>query len=221
MSFTTETSDVLRRTPKERLAPIYERHEVEAGKGAKALLDEICLDGANTLASILRGWEGVDYGEIVTDVADQLEVPTAGRSPLELERAIVEVIINKYLQNASPSEREDLAKVLKQAGADFSRMAAEIAGGVLSAGALALLIRQVGQKVVAQVVSKILLRIAGRQVAKEAGKRAAQLAGLAIPLLNIVMIGWTVLDMAGPAFRKTVPTVIEIALLRMEYEEET
>jgi uncharacterized protein YaaW (UPF0174 family) len=34
------------------------------------------------------------------------------------------------------------------------------------------------------------------------------------------MIVWTVVDIAGPAFRKTVPTAIEIALLRLEYGEE-
>jgi uncharacterized protein YaaW (UPF0174 family) len=39
-------------------------------------------------------------------------------------------------------------------------------------------------------------------------------------VLNVIMVGWTVVDIAGPAFRKTVPTVIEIALLRLEYGSE-
>jgi uncharacterized protein YaaW (UPF0174 family) len=32
-----------------------------------------------------------------------------------------------------------------------------------------------------------------------------------------MMVGWTIRDIAGPAFRKSVPSVLEIALLRMEY----
>jgi uncharacterized protein YaaW (UPF0174 family) len=42
-------------------------------------------------------------------------------------------------------------------------------------------------------------------------------ASYAIPLLNVVMVGWVLSDIAGPAFRKTVPTVVEVALLRMEF----
>lgn len=220
MNFTYETKILLGRVPKDRTKPIYQRHDVEKSKGVDGLIDEICLDGANTIASIFRGWEGVDYGEIVGDVAEQLGIDTGKRSPRKLELAILEVIIQKYLENASPEEREKIAEVLGKAGADFERFGAAAAKGAFAAGALALLIKEIGQKVVAQVVGKIMLRIAGRQAAKEAGKRAAQFAGLAIPVLNVVMIGWTIVDIAGPAFRKTVPTVIEIALLRLEYESE-
>jgi uncharacterized protein YaaW (UPF0174 family) len=221
MSFSIDTRKVLGRVPADRLAPIYERHDIAPSQGPKALLDEICLDGSNTIASMLRGWEGVRYEEIVGDVAEQLGLAPGEKKPREIELQILEFIIQKYLANATPEERENLSDVLKQAGADFNRMGAEIRNGVLTAGTLALLIRAVGQKVVAEAVGKVFLRIVSRQAAREAGKRAAAIAGFAIPLLNVVMIGWTVIDIAGPAFRKTVPTVIEIALLRMEHGEES
>ena len=48
-----------------------------------------------------------------------------------------------------------------------------------------------------------------------AAKKSAQLAGYAVPGLNIFMGLLTLNDIAGPAYRKTVPTVIELALLRM------
>lgn len=221
MSFTSETKAMLGRVPAERLEPIYLRHEVAPSQGPQALLDEVCLDGANTIASIFRGWDGVEYDEVVRDVADQLNVEASHSEPRELEVEIIAFVVQKYLAGATPEQREQVADVLRSAGADFNRMKADILKGAFAAGTLALLIRQVGQKVVAQVVGKIMLRIAGRQAAKEASKRAAQLAGMAIPLLNVVMIGWTVVDIAGPAFRKTVPTVIEVALLRLEYGEES
>jgi uncharacterized protein YaaW (UPF0174 family) len=220
MTFTSETKDMLGRVPCERLKPIYERHEVEPSKGSNALVDEIRLDGSNTFASIFRGWEGVDYGEVVGDVAKQLGLTPGGRGARDLEVGILEIIIQKYLENAAPEERENITKILEQAGGDFNRRGADFAKAAFRVGTLALLIRRVGAKVVGQIVRKIMLRIAGRQAAKEAGKRVAQLAGMAIPVLDAVMIVWTVVDIAGPAFRKTVPTAIEIALLRLEYGEE-
>lgn len=33
------------------------------------------------------------------------------------------------------------------------------------------------------------------------------------------MVGWTIVDLAGPAFRRTVPTAIDIAVLRLEFGE--
>jgi uncharacterized protein YaaW (UPF0174 family) len=219
MSFTTDTLKVLRKAPPESLLPIYERHGIDPSEKEKALLEDVCLDGANSIASIFRGWEGVDYDEIVTDVAEELGIQALDRTPRQLELAILEFIISKYLENATPEERSDIAALLKKAGGEFNDRG-EILKGIFAKGALALLIRSVGEKVVGQVVGKIMIKIGGRQVAKQAGKQAARMAGMAIPVLNVIMVGWTVVDIAGPAFRKTVPTVIEIALLRLEYGSE-
>jgi uncharacterized protein YaaW (UPF0174 family) len=219
MSFTTDTLKVLRKAPPESLLPIYERHGIDPSEKEKALLEDVCLDGANSIASIFRGWEGVDYDEIVTDVAEELGIQALDRTPRQLELAILEFIISKYLENATPEERSDIAAILKKAGGEFNDRG-EILKGIFAKGALALLIRSVGEKVVGQVVGKIMIKIGGRQVAKQAGKQAARMAGMAIPVLNVIMVGWTVVDIAGPAFRKTVPTVIEIALLRLEYGSE-
>jgi len=39
--------------------------------------------------------------------------------------------------------------------------------------------------------------------------------GAVLPFLNVALAGIALAGLAGPAFRKTIPTVVEIALLRM------
>ena len=40
---------------------------------------------------------------------------------------------------------------------------------------------------------------------------------LAIPVVNVAMTAGLAVSVAGPAYRKTVPTVLDVALLRLEY----
>ena len=204
--------------PKERLQPLYERHGVEPSQGPKALADEIRLDGSNTIASLFRGIEGVAYLEVARDVADKMDVEWKENQKEEaIEQAILGKLISEFLEHATQEEREQVNQILEEVGEKYNNLSKDLLLAGLSAGSLALLIKQVGRKVVANVIERIVAWIAARQVAKEGAKRIAQIAGLAIPLLNAAMIAWTVIDIAGPAFRKTVPTVIEIALLRLEF----
>ena len=200
--------------PKERLKPLFDRHGVEPSEGMRELVDEIRLDGSNTIASLFRGREGVPYLEIVRDVAEKMKVDyDENQAEDVIEYAILGKVIQEFLEKASPEERKEVDKVLDKAGKKYRD---QIWGG-LSTGALAVLINTVGKKIIARVVQKIVVGIAARQGAKEAGKRVFQAAGYAVPLLNVAMIAWTVIDIAGPAFRKTAPTIIEIALLRLEF----
>ena len=63
--------------PTDRLKPIYDRHGIEPSN-AGDLVNEICLDGSNTIASLLRGWGPVSYLEVVQDVAE-ISVATGNR----------------------------------------------------------------------------------------------------------------------------------------------
>jgi len=205
---------LLENAPKDRLQSLYDRHGVSSADGVKDLVKEICLDGSNTIASLIRGIEGVPYLEIVHDVANKLAVKyNENQKEDAIEYAIIGKMLQEFLQNASPEQREEVDKILKEVGRKYK----DTIWKGMSTGALAILINTVGKKVIARVVQRIIVGITVRQGAKEVGKRAAQFAGYAVPFLNAVMIAWTMVDIAGPAFRKTVPTVIEIALLRLEF----
>jgi uncharacterized protein YaaW (UPF0174 family) len=207
------TTDKLRRllsevaeTSPERLEPLFDRHGLEVEDGVAALVDEICLDGANTIASIFRGWEGVAYGEIVRDAAKLLKVRIDREqdSHVEVERKILDHLFREHYAKATDEERDLLDGILRANGV---KQASWSTGGVLLTAAITAL----GQEAAKQVVRQALRVVAGGG--------AARIATFAVPILGAAMAAWTAADLAGPAFRKTVPTVIDVAILRLEFEE--
>ncbi len=224
-----EPIDLLKQIHKkdsERLKPIFERHGLKHGESP--LLDlsrEICLDGANTFASTFRafagdGWarKGVSWEEIVRDVGGKLKVklPKDASVP-ELEQRVLAAVVEKYFESLSEEER---AEVNDQLGQVANGVSVAEATKLLStrggAAALTVAFRKAILKASTEVLKKVLAQVAG----KEAAKQATRYAGAVVPGLNILLGAWTVVDLAGPAYRKTIPTVIELALMRLELESE-
>jgi len=216
-----ELAELLRRVPPDRLSPIYERHGVNADSGEHELVRKICLDGGSTIMSALRKWNGVPYAAVVRDVAGKMNVRTEpSEEVFSIEIKLLEEMIRRFLQNASPQEREQVQRYLSRAGSEHRIRMVEIARGSLAVGTVAMMIKHIGQHASAEIVRQVVLRSTAQKVASEAARRATQIAGWGVPFLNVVFVGWTVADIAGPAFRKTVPTVLEVALLRLEYTSE-
>ena len=222
----SEPLDLLKRihlADSERLKPILERHGVGADDAFLAILSrEICLDGANTFASTFRvfkgeGWarKGVSWEEIIRDVGSKLKVefPSNAKAP-ELEQRVLAAVVERYFDSLSDEERADVDGQLGKVAGSVS-VAETIKtlskGGATAAGVVW---RKAALAAVEQVLVKVLLQVAGR----EAAKNAAKIAGAVVPGLNILLGAWTVIDLAGPAYRKTIPTVIELALMRLELE---
>ena len=203
------------------LATLCKRHGIASWEGRATLVREITRDGSNTIVSLLMGQPENSYLDVVRSVAVKLKVNAGhGDDETPIERKCLESVINRYLQTAPEEERQSIMRIIIETGDEFhvDEWSRRLKSGALRLGTLTLLIRQIGARATAQIVNRIVSGIVSRQVAKEASRRAAGLAGFAVPLLNIAMIGWTVWDLAGPAYRKTIPTVLEIALLRLEHD---
>ena len=99
-------------------------------------------------------------------------------------------------------ERAEIDQILQVHGVKHTSWRA---GGAL----LTALISTVGQEVTKQVIKKALRVVAGGS--------ASRIASFAVPILGATMAALTVVDLTGPAFRKTVPTVIDVAILRVEF----
>jgi uncharacterized protein YaaW (UPF0174 family) len=215
------------RVASDKLKSIYDRHGITSEEGAAALINMICRDGANTIATLSRGMKGVPYEVIVRDVAKAMKVPRESKSTVSsMEMAILEEVINRYLKKATPEEREEIAKLLTDVEDETWKkgIKEQIRNGAIKAGVLIALIKLIGKKAMIESVKKIILKIsamiAAKQIGKQVAKKAAQrTVGYLIPFINVILAADTVRDIAGPAFRKTIPTVIEVALLRLEYEE--
>ncbi len=213
-SSSLEVVRLLQAYPVDELKHIYERHGVEPKLGTRALVEQIQRDGGNTILNyVLRFGQGVSYSEILRDCADKLKVDSTELSTdPEIEEAMLVAIIQQYMEDCPPEDREELQAALGNVGEAQKEVIAHLLRGGLAVGGLALMIRQVGQKAVTQALRFILLRIAGIQ----AGKQVARIVAVGIPLLNVALAAYTVYELAGPAFRKTLPTVIDIALLRLD-----
>lgn len=201
------------------LKTLFKRHGVAPWEGPAILVREITRDGSNTILSMVMGNPQKNYREIVQGVAQKMQVPVeSDDSEILIERKCLETILSKYLKTAPAEERQQIARLIEQTGNELGveEFTRQVRDSSLKLGTLSLLVRQIGARATAQIVKKVVARIISRTAAREASKRAAQVAGFAIPLLNAVMIGWTVWDLAGPAYRKTIPTVLEVAMLRLE-----
>lgn len=211
-----------RQETRDTVIGIYARHGVAYGetlRSATELAREICLDGSNTLASVLRGWEPVSYLEVVRDVAKELKVPGVEQHADDVEwleqQALFKVLAD-YFDKAPQAERGQFEDVLRRNHVNLGGTAVT---GALTTALWASLLRQVGPKVVAQIVRRLVASSAGWFAARQAAKTAARVAGVAIPVVNVAMTAWLVVDVASPAMRKTLPTVMDIALLRMELDQ--
>lgn len=195
----------------DELEALYERHDVDpevsnkSGR-VKMLVEAIRLDGSNSFASFFRG-EGVAYAEVVRNVASKLGVEYGERTSLRVvESRIIDAVIETYVENAPPEEREETIEILRQAGVDYRNLKGPAFKAALAAA---------GTLAKKQIATKITTMLAARQ----AGKYAATAAGYAIPVINLLLAAWTIADIAGPAYRKIVPTVIEISMLKLQNGE--
>ena len=214
---------LLNNVPYDRIISIYKRHNVDPDNGIYKLIEKICLDGSNTIVSFLKKGEGVDYFTIIKDVAKLLKVEFKNDSKKvkeeDVELIILEYMINEYLKTASDKEKQQIYKIIDESGIDSKDMSKIFSGNKLTDGAIKIIFKNLGGKIASEVIKNITLRIVRNRIIGYAGEQSGELIGLAVPLLNIVMIGWTLFDISGPAFRKTVPTVLEIALLRVEFAQ--
>lgn len=197
-----------------RLRPIFDRHGLGDSKSLYKLAEQIRRDGSNGFANLWRG-EGVPYEEVVFDVCMQVKAPLKGSESLEeMEGALLAFITEKYFASLSEEERRSIEEQIENVapGQGMTHVltalkAAGAAGGVI------------GRQVAVQVVTQVLQQVALRMGVKWLGQNAALAAGAIVPGLNVLMAAWFVNDLAGPAYRKTVPTVIELSLLRLEVSD--
>lgn len=179
--------------------------------GSEAPLEELVMailrHGSH---DVKRHFQGAPktYLELVRDVAEAVKVPwEEDEDEALLERRIYLQIFRRAVTRLSPAEREPLRQLLAQTGAE-----AEEVERLFLEGTMRHFLPSLGYLVawnVARLVAFALAREAGAGLLSE-GLAAALLGPLGLAL-GALIVGW---DLAGPAYRKTVPTVVHIAYLR-------
>ena len=187
----------------------------------KALWQDIALElqlfGGNTFANLFRHGRGPSYESIVYDVCREMKVEGIGAhdSVEEMERALLDKVTEKMLDELTPEQLKQVMAELNIKKRTYTKQA------IMAA---LLLTRRINMRLYCYVMSYII-RLAtnmliGRGVLMAGvGLLSRGLSVMMGPVGWILLSGWTAWDIAGPAYRVTIPAVLQIAFLRLKHEE--
>lgn len=205
-------TEELTKTPRYKL--FYPDHK----KYWQSIAAEIQCFGANTFSTLLRGGKGVLYREILTDVCGKFKVNyNKNDSTSSIENHLLIKLLGDAVEKMDAAAQKEFAKMtginaakmMSPEGIAIAAQAIFRAGGFQSYQ-LAL--------IVANTVSKALL---GRGLALAGNAGLTRALGIVSGPIGWGLTGaWTLIDIASPAFRVTLPAVIHVALLRKQYQAE-
>ncbi|EFB2831462.1 MULTISPECIES: hypothetical protein [Escherichia] len=169
----------------------------------RLLIRELQHFGGNTVINLFRG-NGVSYSEIVDDVASHLKIKVAKNAPVkEKESLIIDAVFASSWNKMSDDDRRQL---LRDMGINTS-----ISLDKLSRMELPLLQR-------ASMVASGLAQIAtGKALPLIAGLGIGRVLGVLTGPVGLALTGlYTAYDISNPAFRITLPCVVQIAWIRLK-----
>ena len=196
----------------------YKKHYPDHNKYWKLIAAELQCFGANSLTTLLRGGKGVLYREMLGDVCDKLSVKHEKNSmTMEIENYLLTKILDDAIGKMSESERAEFAKVVGITNLKTFTPASLTA-------AIQLAFKAGGVKsfqltwIIANAVSRAVL---GRGITFAGNAALMRTASMFAGPVGWALTGaWTVADIAGPAYRVTIPAVIQVALLRKKHQAE-
>lgn len=180
------------------------------------LIQDIETNGGNTFLNMLRN-KGIHYDEIVQDVAKQLKIKVPSSIPVDrLEELIAEAFMEENYKKMSPEEQKQFLQDLGYANGQWPAggLGAALGLGIGKMGAFATYKLAV---IAANYVSRLIL---GRGLAFVANQMLARGIALALGPIGWGFTAlWGAFDLAGPAFSKTIPSVLHVYYLRQKFRQ--
>lgn len=178
----------------------------------KPMAIELQRYGGNTIANLFRGGQGVSYVTILKDVCRKLKV----KIPKECTVEELEIsLLTKYCEKVVSKLNINLLRELgEQVGLDFRDYTKP-----MMLAAILMAIRMEGLVVVLPVLSFIGANLSRILVSQGLYYSGTVLIGRSIgflwgPISWALTAGWLLLDISSPAYRVTVPAVLQIASMR-------
>lgn len=178
------------------------------------IAEELQLFGGNTVANMIRG-EGVLYREILIDVCEKVGVKTDYNVPIvEIENALIAKVFANSWEKMTDDERNEIKKDLQLNSADNDTISLQAIEAGIAKGHFSY---QVSMLIASSFANAVL----GTNIALLAGFAgavgASRLIGaLAGPLGVLITSIFTVPMLSGPAYRVTLPAVIQVAAIRQQ-----
>lgn len=193
----------------------YKKHFPNHNKYWKDIAEEIQYFGANSIISFFKR-KGVLYREIVGDVADKIKVKyDKDFTAKDIENEILIKILNDSLEKMTEDEKRNFIKDMDlKTGGSFTSQAIIMAiQALFKAGGFQ------SYKITLVVTNAILKAVLGRGLSFAGNAMLTRTAAILTGPIGMALMGiWAIFDIAGPAYRVTIPTVIQIAILRATYE---
>lgn len=167
--------------------------------------------GGDTFVNLFRG-NGVMYKEILTDVCKKLSVKTDfSAEVVDIEQALLAKLFSDSWEKMSEEERKKIRSELK------------IDGNLASSAALTSIIAAIRMGgfmsyQVAMIVANAVARaVLGRGLTLAANAGLARMIGVFAGPIGIAITALlTIPAISGPAFRVTLPAVVQIAAMRQQ-----
>lgn len=172
---------------------------------------EIQCFGANSVVTMFRCGEGILYKEVLTDACDKMKVNYNKDASVEMiEMNLLMKILTESMQDMSTDELKEIVGDLDLNTTNYTAQAVTVAlqGAVKFSGFMAYKVAVIVTNAVAKALLGHGLKIATNAALTRAIGVFAGPIGWAITGL------WTAADIAGPAYRVTIPAVIQVAFLR-------
>lgn len=194
----------------------YKRHYPNHIKYVDEIAEELQRFGGNTFITYLfRGGKGVLYKEILCDVCDKMKVNYNKNSSVErIEGELFSKILEKAIDEMDEQTLKELPKNLKiNTAKGFSKQAVMIAmQSSIRAGGFA------SYQIAVIVANAVARAVLGRGLSFAANAGLTRAMSIFAGPIGWVVTGlWTAIDIAGPAYRITIPAVIQVAFLRLRY----
>lgn len=196
------------------MSDLYKKYAPDHKQYWQLIAAEVQCFGSNTFATIFRGGKGVTYKEVLCDVCDKLDVNYSKNSSVEtIEGNLLMKILQDALAKMTPEQLRELAKELGIK--DFANITSTALVVVFQA-----IFRAGGFKsyqLTLIIVNAVLKALIGRGLSFGGNILLTRtMAILTGPVGWIISGVWTAVDIAGAAYRVTIPAVIQIAALRQQ-----
>ncbi|CAA6803361.1 MAG: Unknown protein [uncultured Campylobacterales bacterium] len=182
-------------------------------------LNEICEEvqrfGGNSFTNIFwRRGSGVQYREVLLDVCNKMKVNYNKKSETKnIEQNLLMKLLEDAMKNMSEKELKEISQELNLKTTNFTSNGVTIA--------LQIAIKQSGflaYKVALIVANSIARALLGHGLKFGTNIFITRSISIFAGPIGWVITGlWTALDIAGPAYRVTIPVTIQIAYLRQKY----
>lgn len=192
---------------------LYKKFSPQHSKYWELIAGELQSFGGNSFVNIFRGG-GVQYKEILCEVCDKMKVNYNKNSNIiNIEQNLFMKILEDSMKDMSAEELKSIVEELNLKTQTYTSQA------VMAAMQVA--IKQSGffaYKMAAIIVNAVLKALLGRGLSFAAtGMMMRSISIFAGPIGWALTGAWTAIDVAGPAFRVTIPAVIQVAFLRQQY----